>query len=825
MSELAQLTSAAAELTALLAKADVPFPAKFQIQCETNCINETMDGVDHGLFVNYLPEKLAKSTGMLQAALGVLIKQLRDALKRAEQAGCCAGVCSGNRKTRLQRYLRDCCGFEVELLKFMSTFANAICKALVDALRKIKRLESELGRRGVLAPVVVSEPQEPLDDVALLCIEGHKFRYGHSVSCSPMKAFDLYVLAARRGSPEGMTCAGALLEEGLVDAMRPSLDPDGQTNDVHMMLSPSPKREFPGEGMTRSGGDPRARMDKRVEEAVRDKIDPLTKKRRMFEARCWYEKAADLDCPDAIYRVARLIERGFADFPKDPLNAAKLYERAARMGHAEAQVDLGYTYEMGLPPHYPQGLRKAYEWYNKAAEQRNARALNNLGSLLYSGKGCNRDTERAAELFKIAAEQGHANAHHNLGVCYETGVGVHAEDTDAAAKLYEAAARRGHVKASAALGILLYKLATNAQASKDRFVEAAKWLRRAADEGHGEALFYLAQMHECGIGVSRDLLQAYALYSRAAEKDIVRAHTRIGNLLFCGGAGLGVANPKKATEHFNKAAQQSNDPEAWNNLGLCHEQGAADEAGRPDYVRAVECFEKAQAGGSTDASVNLGRLLEQGIGTGRDVSRALLLYEEAAAKGNINARTIVNKRRRQRHLAEHPAAYSYTQQSEPAGAAPGMTTTTSSFQFPHVATAGKTTATGGIYLQHDAQNLRLPLLASSASPQQRHPTVLSSSPPRHNAATTTTTTFTRFASPTKSSTIHRGPPSPSPFTDGAKQEGGDSPDMDVVHEGRVVRGGGLEARRPGASPTAAVTELHTTEYPTPGFGSLGSGAQ
>ena len=63
-------------------------------------------------------------------------------------------------------------------------------------------------------------------------------------------------------------------------------------------------------------------------------------------------------------------------------------------------------------------------WYRRAADLGNADAQNNLGNMYASGDGVRRDPREAFRWYMKAAEQGCAAAEINLGRMYETGDGV-----------------------------------------------------------------------------------------------------------------------------------------------------------------------------------------------------------------------------------------------------------------------------------------------------------------------------------------------------------------------------------------------------------------
>ena len=50
--------------------------------------------------------------------------------------------------------------------------------------------------------------------------------------------------------------------------------------------------------------------------------------------------------------------------------------------------------------------KKAIEWYEKAAEQGDAQAQYNLGSMYYNGQGVDVNYKKAFEWFEKAAKQG-----------------------------------------------------------------------------------------------------------------------------------------------------------------------------------------------------------------------------------------------------------------------------------------------------------------------------------------------------------------------------------------------------------------------------------
>ena len=72
----------------------------------------------------------------------------------------------------------------------------------------------------------------------------------------------------------------------------------------------------------------------------------------------------------------------------------------------------------------PQNYIEAVKWYRKAADQGDASAQDNLGTMLHQGRGVLRDDTEAAKWILKAADQGDAKAQGKLGISYEHGEGV-----------------------------------------------------------------------------------------------------------------------------------------------------------------------------------------------------------------------------------------------------------------------------------------------------------------------------------------------------------------------------------------------------------------
>jgi TPR repeat protein len=173
---------------------------------------------------------------------------------------------------------------------------------------------------------------------------------------------------------------------------------------------------------------------------------------------------------------------------KDFAHAFSEWIESAKAGDAHAQHGLGMLYELGQGVPYADP-KAAADWYQKAAAQNYAPALNNLARLHADGRGVKQDVPKAIELWSRAAEAGNVTARFNLGLQYAAGSGV----------------------------------------AKD-MKKAAAYLLQAAESGLPEAQFAVAGFYRDGTGVEKDLEAARQWYERAATAGFEPARTELAAL-------------------------------------------------------------------------------------------------------------------------------------------------------------------------------------------------------------------------------------------------------------------------------------------------------
>lgn len=199
--------------------------------------------------------------------------------------------------------------------------------------------------------------------------------------------------------------------------------------------------------------------------------------------------------------------------------------REAGGGSLDAQLTLGYMYLYGVDG-VDIDYVKAFNYYKQAAAQGDNVAINNLGSLYYSGIGTERNLTKAAETFEKAVVAGNTEAAVNLGFLYLTGSGV-IKDNRKAMELFERAAKVNNPTAAFMLGYAYYRGFIVPQDYKKAF----DLIKISADAGYDDAQYVLAGLYLNGWGVPQNYGNAVKTLNKAVAQGNVNAMTALGSIL------------------------------------------------------------------------------------------------------------------------------------------------------------------------------------------------------------------------------------------------------------------------------------------------------
>ena len=162
----------------------------------------------------------------------------------------------------------------------------------------------------------------------------------------------------------------------------------------------------------------------------------------------------------------------------------------------------------------------------------------------------------------------------------------------------------------------------------ERYEEALKLYRQAAEKGHAAAQNGLGNCYCDGHGVEKNLVEAVKLYRQAAEHGRAEAQHDLGGRYYFGEGEE--KNHVEAVKWYRQAAENGH-AGAQYVLGGCYEHG---EGVEKNMAEAVKWFHQAAEQGDADAQYDLGRCYYFSYGhCGRDLGKAEHWLAKAVENG------------------------------------------------------------------------------------------------------------------------------------------------------------------------------------------------
>ena len=317
------------------------------------------------------------------------------------------------------------------------------------------------------------------------------------------------------------------------------------------------------------------------------------------------------------------------------------FEKAAAQGHAGAMEELGFLFERGLGCDFD--IAKAKEWYETAADKGNAAAMVGLGKMYFRGyDGIAKDYKQALSWFRKAALVWRAAPEeirwkviylfYYIGRIYTEGLDVE-KNVRIGLRAFLTGANNGNLCCA-------QRLATSYETGifTGKSPEAAKrWYGICADAeknvtyADDMAMSVMGTLYQYGDGVENDVEVSRQWYRRSAALGNVQCLKKMGKAYV---NGLGVPRDVEKGIAFLEAAASRGDDDAQEDLGLLYYRG---EKVAKDSAKARHWFEKAAALGSGFAMLELSRIYRDGDGVAPNDEESLKWLEAAGEKRHATA--------------------------------------------------------------------------------------------------------------------------------------------------------------------------------------------
>lgn len=265
----------------------------------------------------------------------------------------------------------------------------------------------------------------------------------------------------------------------------------------------------------------------------------------------YYLMATKGKSPNATYKVGCCVEHGIGT-KADPVKAFHFYKKAALLGDPDAMCKLGLVYIKGLLAQ-PKSAKDSIYWLNKLILVNDTAVLpiyilakiyeTDVTTLNLKPHKNEDDAivvkellrmqvyqnyKTAVLLFLKAAKLGHIKSQSHLGYCYEYGSMGCTVDPKMSIYWYSKAALKGD--ATSEMGLSGWYLTGSEGLLQQSDSEAFLWARKASEKGLPKAEYALGYFNEVGVGTKKNLVEARRWYKMAASQGHTKAIKKLEGL-------------------------------------------------------------------------------------------------------------------------------------------------------------------------------------------------------------------------------------------------------------------------------------------------------
>ena len=386
------------------------------------------------------------------------------------------------------------------------------------------------------------------------------------------------------------------------------------------------------------------RIEKEIE-LLESNASNLHSLKKYEEAINLYKRAIDLTDADWYKKPAdNQIEQDIA-FKGSNVIAKHLLNSNYRSACLEYEAVLSLRisrrcYNIGKMLYEKKDYLHSIDWFKKASERGYAEADYILGVIYCQGLGTTADKEIGYEYYLDAAKSGHVLAQMEVAKYHQKN-----GYPDLAEAWWRMAAEKGNSNAQFELALFLYNpqidsiyaATIDLDERKERQKEAASWYEKSANQGNPNAMHRLAWMYLWGVGVEKDIDNAFALYRKAISTDCAEKENITKNFIT---ALTMIASKKMESEDYKGAlelyleAASLGDNKHYKLISFIYQSGTNDVK---DAEKAIEWYLKVIDEGDTSVFGTLGKLyvVYKQISKAEDSFRKAIAAGDNAAKQDL----------------------------------------------------------------------------------------------------------------------------------------------------------------------------------------------
>jgi len=231
----------------------------------------------------------------------------------------------------------------------------------------------------------------------------------------------------------------------------------------------------------------------------------------------WLSTASKKNHKLAQNKLGYMYEKGDIPDIKNIDHALLEYYKSAIQNYELAQLNLAMYYNQKATN---ESYKKAFFWYEKAMENGNVAAINNIANMYYFGQYVKKSYKKASEQYLIASKEGDMLAQYNLSMMYHSNEYVK-DDGEKTLYWLEKSSLNGYKVAQLKLANF-YKEGNNSVVNKD-YKKALYWYFMSAKQNYAPAQYYVGYFYYYGYAVKKDLKIAAYWMNKSKENGYASA--------------------------------------------------------------------------------------------------------------------------------------------------------------------------------------------------------------------------------------------------------------------------------------------------------------
>ena len=222
----------------------------------------------------------------------------------------------------------------------------------------------------------------------------------------------------------------------------------------------------------------------------------------------YYRMGAKKGIPEYMIALADIYDK-HKELNKSDREVMKMYLKAGAFGSSKGMLTTGTRYEEGIG--CEKNLKKAMRYYRAGAILGNTDAQFKYANMLMKDSEGGPNVSEAVHFYSLAVRAGNVEAKKAMARMLLNG--QLSKDTKRAMTLYKEAADADDSEAQYQYAMLVL----NSQPKQTEITDALKYLAKAADRNHVDAILKLAEIYEQGEYVNENLGFSCSLYRKAGN--------------------------------------------------------------------------------------------------------------------------------------------------------------------------------------------------------------------------------------------------------------------------------------------------------------------